>query len=120
MHIVYPRCILNEKKGTTEMAYKKFNDLVEACKQHPHTNTVAVAGAPDAHVLGAVVKAEKINLVKPILVGDATEIERLLKEIGEEPANYRIIDAKTPADCGVEAVELVKSGRCAVHYEGYG
>lgn len=103
-------CILNEKKGTTEMAYKKFNDLVEACKQHPHTNTVAVAGAADAHVLGAVVKAEKINLVKPILVGDAAEIERLLKEIGEEPANYRIIDAKTPADCGVEAVELVKAG----------
>ena len=43
---------------------------MEACKQHPHTNTVAVAGAADAHVLGAVVKAEKINLVKPILVGE--------------------------------------------------
>lgn len=100
------------------MAYKKFNDLVEACRQHPHTNTVAVAGAADTHVLGAVVKAEKINLVKPILVGDAAEIERLLKEIGEEPADYRIIDAKTPADCGVEAVELVKTGEAQFIMKG--
>lgn len=100
------------------MAYKKFNDLVEACKQNPHTKTVAVAGAADAHVLGAVVEAQKIELVKPVLIGDAAGIEAGLKELGENPADYKIVNAETPADCGVAAVELVKNGEAEFIMKG--
>ncbi len=100
------------------MAYKKFNDLVEACKQHPHTKTVAVAGAADAHVLGAVVEAQKINLVKPVLIGAASAIEEGLKELGENPQDYKIVNAESPAECGEEAVKLILAGEAEFIMKG--
>ena len=100
------------------MTYTKFEDLVEKCKQNPHTNTVAVAGAADGHVLGAVVEAEKIGLVKPVLIGSETEIRDLLKEMGENPDDFRIVHAESAADCGVEAVELIKNGEAEFIMKG--
>lgn len=100
------------------MAYKKFNDLVEACKQHPHTKTVAVAGAADTHVLGAVVEAQKINLVKPVLIGAVSAIEEGLKELGENPQDYKIVNAETPAECGEEAVKLILAGEAEFIMKG--
>ncbi|MEE0741480.1 MAG: phosphate acyltransferase [Emergencia sp.] len=100
------------------MAYKKFNDLVEACKQNPHTKTVAVAGAADGHVLGAVTEAKKMGLVNPVLIGDTQAIEEGLKELNENPADYKIVDAKTPADCGIESVELIKAGEAEFIMKG--
>ena len=41
------------------MAYSKFSEMVEKCKENPHTKTVAVAGAADEHVLCAIIEAEK-------------------------------------------------------------
>ena len=101
-----------------EVAYTKFEDLVEKCKQNPHINTVAVAGAADEHVLGAVVEAEKTGLVKPVLIGEEQEIRSLLKKSGEDPDHYRIVDAQTPADCGIEAVELIKKGEAEFIMKG--
>ncbi|MFQ9891982.1 MAG: hypothetical protein ACLRWH_02105 [Emergencia sp.] len=72
------------------MAYKKFNDLVEACKQNPHTKTVAVAGAADGHVLGAVTEAKKMGLVNPVLIGDTQAIEEGLKELNENRQIIRL------------------------------
>lgn len=100
------------------MAYQKFNQLVEKCKQNPDTKTVAVAGAADSHVLGAVVEAEKIGLVKPVLIGNKAEIEAGLKDLGENPADYKIVGADTPAECGVEAVELIKKGEAEFIMKG--
>lgn len=100
------------------MAYKKFNDLVEKCKQHPETKTVAVAGAADGHVLGAVVEAQKINLVIPVLIGKAEDIKGLLAEMGENPEDYKIVNAETPEECGAEAVELIKKGEAEFIMKG--
>lgn len=100
------------------MAYKKFNDLVEACKAAPHTKTVAVAGAADGHVLGAIVEAQKINLVKPILIGVAADIKVELKKLGENWEDYKIVDADTPAACGEAAVELIKAGEAEFIMKG--
>lgn len=100
------------------MAYKKFNDLVEACKKDPHTKTVAVAGAADDHVLGAVVEAEKIGLVKPVLVGKTADVEKVLKDLGEDPSKYEIVNADTVEECGIEAVELVKQGKAEFIMKG--
>lgn len=100
------------------MAYSKFSELVEKCKQRPHTKTVAVAGAADEHVLEAIVEAEKIDLVKPILIGKVDEIEVTLRKLGEAPGDYRMINAETAADCGIEAVELIKTGEAEFIMKG--
>jgi len=100
------------------MVYKKFNDLVEACKQNPDTKTVVVAGAADDHVLGAVVEAEKIGLVKPILVGKTAEVEQVLKDLGEDPSKYQIVNAETVEDCGNVAVQLIKEGKAEFIMKG--
>lgn len=100
------------------MAYNKFSELVEKCKEHPHTKTVAVAGAADEHVMQAIVEAEKIDLVNPILIGKGDEIEKVLKKLGEDPKDYKIINAETAADCGIEAVELIKKGEAEFIMKG--
>ena len=41
----------------------------------------------------------------------------MLRKLGEVPEDYKIINAETAADCGIEAVELIK-GRGGIHYEG--
>ena len=100
------------------MAYSKFSEMVEKCKENPHTKTVAVAGAADEHVLCAIIEAEKINLVKPILIGNVAEIETVLRKLGEVPKDYKIINAETAADCGIEAVELIKKGEAEFIMKG--
>lgn len=100
------------------MAYRKFDDLVEACKQDQHTKTVAVAGAADSHVLGAVVEAEKIGLAKPVLIGKTADVEAELKALGEDPSKYTIVNAETNEECGVEAVELIKQGKAEFIMKG--
>jgi phosphate butyryltransferase len=100
------------------MAYRKFTDLVEACKQDPHTKTVAVAGAADSHVLGAVVEAEKIGLALPVLIGKTADVEAELKALGEDPSKYTIVNAETNEACGIEAVELIKQGKAEFIMKG--
>lgn len=93
------------------MKYEKFEQLVEKCRQNPHINTVAVAGAADSHVLGAVVEAEKIGLINPILIGVKQDIEFELDNLGVDSALYHIEGAANAQECGVVAVELVKNGQ---------
>ena len=100
------------------MGYSNFSELVEKCKQNPETKTVAVAGAANEHVLGAIVEAEKIGLVKPVLIGKKAEVEEGLKKLGEDPAAYKIVNAESNEECGVEAVELIKKGEAEFIMKG--
>ncbi len=82
--------------------------IVEAAKQRSEKRTIAVAAAHDADVLKAVAMARKAGIADGYLVGDAAKIEEILKNLGENPADYTIVSAQTDVDCAVEAVAAVR------------
>lgn len=100
------------------MAYREFNDLIEACRKNPHRKTAAVCGAADDHVLEAVCRAQEIGLVSPVLIGEKDAIARKLTELGKNSAEYRIVGADTPAACGEKAVDLIKAGEAEFIMKG--
>ena len=72
---------------------------------------IAVAAAHDADVLKAVAEAKRRKIAEPILVGHEDTITAILKDLGEDPAEYEIIHADTDVDCAAKAVECVSTGK---------
>lgn len=91
--------------------YKSFEEILEKVKQKPQQSRVAIAGAADEHVIEAVLKAEKMNITKPLFIGEINKINELLNEHGVDTAMYEIVDAISASECGDKAVELVKQGK---------
>lgn len=89
------------------MVYHSFDQILDKVRENPVKRRVAVAGAADRHVLEAVMEARRMGIVNPVLIGKPTEIENLLNEKGTA-AEYEIIDADSPEECGKAAVKLIK------------
>lgn len=100
------------------MALTSMQDFLEIVKKKSVAKNVAVPGAADDHVLEAVFEAEKLGLIKAILIDKADEVKKVLTDLGKNPEDYEIINADTPEDCGRIAVELVKEGKANVILKG--
>lgn len=100
------------------MALTSMQDFLEIVKGKNVVKNVAVPGAADDHVLEAVFEAEKMGLIKAILIDKEDEVKKVLTDLGKNPADYEIINAATPEECGQIAVDLVKEGRANVILKG--
>ncbi|MDO4529916.1 MAG: phosphate acyltransferase [Lachnospiraceae bacterium] len=100
------------------MALTSMQDFLEIVKGKKVVKNVAVPGAADDHVLEAVFEAEGMGLIKAILIDKEEEVKKVLTELGKNPADYEIINAETPEECGQIAVDLVKEGRANVILKG--
>ncbi len=96
---------------------KNFNDVLKVAKERG-PKTVAVACAQDSDVLIAVDKAEKLGIVKAILVGDKTKIEDICKSTNIDSSKYEIIDIEDLSQASLKAVELVSSGKAHMVMKG--
>ena len=83
--------------------YKNFDEVVAAVKQREIERTVAIAGAHDAPVVEAALRAEQQDIAIPIFVGH-----------GED---YNIIDSPENTEAQT-AVDLVKDGSANVLMKG--
>ena len=100
------------------MALTSMQDFLEIVKGKSEVKSVAVPGAADDHVLEAVFEAEGMGLIKAILIDKEEEVKKVLTDLGKNPADYEIINAETPEECGQIAVDLVKEGRANVILKG--
>ena len=91
------------------MVYKSFEQILDKVRIKPKMSIVAVAGAGEVHVIKSVLEAEKLGIVKPILIGDVEKIKAVITEVGENAAKYTIMQADSNEECGKLAVELVKN-----------
>ena len=92
------------------MALNSLDAVIAAAKTGT-SGVVAVAAAHDTAVIEAVTAAKKEGIVTPILVGHAEQIEKMLADVGEVPADYRIVSADSDVDCAKTAVQLVTEGQ---------
>ncbi len=100
------------------MAVKNLDELIAAARTCP-TRVVSVAAAHRRSVLEATISAWKMGIATPVYVGHIDEISALLWELGEDPGQFRMIQAGSDEDCAAEAVAVVARGEADFLMKGY-
>lgn len=100
------------------MDFKSFQELSELVKEFPEKTRVAVAMAQDYHTLEAVSKAVKGNLIEAVLLGSRQEIAGMLKELGEQEEDYKILEEPDAKSCMKRAAQLVNEGMVGAIMKG--
>ncbi len=85
-------------------------DLVKRA-QALETKKLVVAVANDYHVLEAVEMARNAGIIEGVLVGNATEIKRMLADLKYKVGDYAYLDFSDPEEACREAVKLVRENK---------
>lgn len=96
---------------------KDFNQLLELAKKKG-PKKISVAVAEDQDVLEAVLKAEKLGMAIPVLVGNKDKIVEVANKIGQDLNGIEIIHIPDPVLAARKATELVSSGEAHVLMKG--
>lgn len=99
------------------MELKNFDIFMQIAKSKPKKK-IAVAAAEDAPVLQAVAAARREGIVEPILIGNATKIKELAKDIKFELSDIEIIEENEPSAASRKAVQVVREGRAHILMKG--
>lgn len=97
--------------------FRNFDEVVAAVKQRENERTVAIAGAHDAPVIEAALRAQQQGIAVPIFVGNAGKIKDILRSFDRNPSNYNIVDSEENKEAQA-AVNLVKDGSANVLMKG--
>ena len=97
--------------------WDSMDDLITAAQENPPLN-MAVAAAADSVVLKSAARAERENLVRPILVGDKEGIEDIIQSEQLEMDDYEIVDAESDREAASRAVELTAEGKADFPMKG--
>jgi phosphate butyryltransferase len=92
---------------------KSFDELAEAALRLGRERgraRLGVAAAEDACALEAAFDAWKLELIEPVLVGDADGIAAAASEAGADVSGWSIVPSDDPVGSARRAVELVRDG----------
>lgn len=92
------------------MELLNFESMLAQIKKIPATRRMAVAGAADPHVIQSILAAKKDRIAVPVLVGDAEKIKGILLDLGEDAAEFHIVNNLPGKNEAETAVELLRSG----------
>ena len=85
--------------------------ILQAAAANPEKRTIAVAAAHDRDVLEAVAQARRAGIAQAVLTGNRENIREILQSLGENPADYALVEADSDAQCAALAVAEVREGR---------
>ena len=92
--------------------------ILQAAAANPEKRTIAVAAAHDRDVLEAVAQARRAGIAQAVLTGNGENIRVILQGLGENPADYALVEADSDAQCAALAVAEVREGRANFSDEG--
>ncbi len=95
---------------------KNFDELIQRVTNS--SKKIAVVSAHQESALSAVVEAKRKKIANSILVGDSKIISEILDELGEDPAEFEIIDEKEPSKAVSIATSLVRENEAHVILKG--
>lgn len=101
------------------MEIKNFEEIIDKVKGYPSMKRMVIAAAGEEHTIKAALHARSEGIIKPILVGDKSEIDKILNKLGEsipEKDIYNVVDVKEAAE---KAVELIRDGKGDFLMKGY-
>lgn len=100
------------------MGIGSFEELRRVAGSLPPV-AAAVAGAADPEVIGSLKTAHEIGFLGICLVaGDGDATERIIRESGDDPGLYEIIQASGDAEASRLAVAAVRSGGAGILVKG--
>lgn len=91
--------------------------LLEQASTLPRVST-AVVNAGSRIALQSCQLAVQNGLINPVLVGDATTIDRIARQIGFDISGYRLVHAATEIDAAQKAVSLARHDEVASLMKG--
>ena len=95
-----------------------YDGIVNAAITCRKKGIVAVAGAADLHVIKAVLEAKKKKIAEPILIGERTTNCSCLRQLGENPADFNLVEPLNGETAAQVAVRLIKDGSADVLMKG--
>lgn len=98
--------------------FKTLQDVEQYLIEQEICKTVVLCGAHDSLALSAVVEGKRKNIVTPILIGNSSQIEVLLKKLGESPAKYEIINECSEDAAANLALRYVYEGKADIPMKG--
>jgi phosphate butyryltransferase len=99
------------------MPITRLEQMLEAVQSKPKKRLCA-AFANDAHTIEAVHDAVRRGIVDATLVGDEATILEKCKDLGIDPAGFRIVHEPVDGKAAARAVALVRSGECQILMKG--
>ena len=97
--------------------HDKFERLVERAQHVPAVPTAIAHPCDDVSLEGAI-RAAKLKLIVPILVGPAARIRDVAKKGNHDIGDLEIVDAAHSHDAAAKAVALVRAGRAEALMKG--
>ena len=98
--------------------FHNFQEVEAAAAAAPERKRIVLAGAGDEVSVEALVRAAHAGFAEPVFVGRAAEIEPILAGLGEDPADFEIVEARTQNKCARLAVQMVAEGAADVPMKG--
>ncbi len=97
---------------------RDLHELIERARNRPMC-TVAIAAAEDRHVLEAIQAATLQGIVRPLLVGHRSEIEKIAQIIGFSLEGIEIVDHDGDAAASARiAVSKIRAGEADILMKG--
>lgn len=100
------------------MKFNTFDELEQYILENKIVKRVALCGAHDESALSALVRAKQKGVVVGILIGNEQEIVRILKEMGEDPSAYTIVNETDELEAAKLAVAYTKEGKADIPMKG--
>lgn len=101
------------------MIINSIDSLLSQEISNPRNLKMAVAGAADAGVLEAVIKAQKDGVIEALLFGNKEIIIKELTSLRANIKDYHIIDAETDEEAAHLAVAAVREGKARLIMKGF-
>lgn len=96
---------------------KSFDDLLQAVTSEP-PRRVAVAAANDISAVAALKQATEANVATAVFLGNGKLIHGFADTLGWKLADNQVVDIPEDIAAAVEAVRLVKTGKCDILMKG--
>jgi phosphate acetyltransferase len=103
------------KEKITKISKSKFDYLYQQAEKLPPIKMAVVCPHTKEPLQGAIIAAKE-GSIEPILIGDAKQITKVAKEIGEK-INFRIIDT-TEEEASRKAVQMARAGEVGAIIKG--
>jgi phosphate butyryltransferase len=97
---------------------RSLKDLLSVAKRTAGAKTLVLAAAEQDEGLKSVYDALRHGLVKPVLIGNRRQIERMAKSVKVPLRGMEVIDEPDPKQAALTAVEMCRDGRADVFMKG--
>lgn len=98
--------------------FHSFQEIEDYILSQNIRKTLALANAQDQDALEAVVNAVRKGVIHAVLIGVPEKTCEILKELGENPDDYEIIESRDEREAGRLACQMVKDGKADMPMKG--